>query len=231
MSQLEPVRRELYVPQFEPVRTAIEIISYSRYATLAQNMKLVIENQEVAKYYIMNTEVGNWTRTVLYYGVDGTQRWIEGPIQIIDEYNYNLLDGAIEGVLVLPPSGFVKPYLDKGIWKVWDVENGGFARHTVSGSYDNPRDVQERRREAEEWFREAEFDPRLLSFQARLENNYTGLVPVVRYSSKFGGPVDIYVNWSFKNFYKSYDDNFKTGYLICDGSDNKTMISRKIWLN
>jgi len=209
---LAQVKKEFYVPQNVGRITPIKVMSDSRYATLAQNIQLTLENPDIARCYIENKGVGNWTRTAAYSGKDGKMKWVEGgdEFKILDEYNY---EGASrEGSLELPESGWVKAYQKDGKWIVWDIdENGGFARYTCSNT-------DEGKQEARESFIEAGLDPRLLSYQwSRSDEDY-GLIPVYRFSSNHDGPLYVDASWYFEDFDDADGD---LGLVLASGSEQK----------
>ena len=209
MTQLEQLDTRLYVPQKVGRVTAGEVMSSSQYATLSQNLKLVFENPEVARHYLANTGVGNWTRTAVFYGGIGNEKWIEGgdDFEIIDRFNYK--GQSREGSLELPNNGWVKAYRNGNEWKVWDFnENGGFARYTTQN-----------KQEAEESFIEAGLDPRLVSKQWRRNSGNHGLVPVNRYSGSVSGPLWVSADGNFGYF---GDQDGGLGGVFSSGSEQNS---------
>ncbi|GEM_PF-2062453 len=209
------VRNELYVPQNVGRIKAITVMSGSKYTTLADQMRLALQNPQVAEHYIQNRGVGNFVKTSAYYGEDDSKdKWVEGGdnFKIIDRFNY---EGASrEGSLELPSTGWVKAYKDGNKWKVWDFnENGGFARYTTQD-----------KSEAEESFKEAGFDPRLVSKQWRREEGYHGLTPVIRNSNVHDVPLVIDAGWDFE-FFDFARDNL--GSVLASGSEQKAGLDRK----
>ncbi|MFH0836875.1 MAG: hypothetical protein V1870_01980, partial [Candidatus Aenigmatarchaeota archaeon] len=70
--------------------------------------------------------------------------------------------------------------------------------------------------EAEETFKQAGLDPRLVSKQWRRTSEKHGLVSVYRFSNSHSGPLDVDADWNFESF---GDTNDVLGRVLSSGSE------------
>ncbi len=198
------LKTELYVPQRLVQVNAITVMSDSRYATLAQDLQLAIENPEAARRYLQNRGSVNWTRTAVYSGKDGKLRWVEGGdgFRILDRFNYEGASG--EGHLLFP-SGWA--ILDDQTGVVWNTDpksneyNGGFATKTTNNEKEAEESLVKLWRDGKifKGFSEAEARKMVLYQYSRTDSGY-GLMPVSFDSIDLGGPMEVSANWYLDTF-------------------------------